>query len=213
MQLLYDSGIELGTSSAEGQADFQLAAGQPGRPTVHRISLCRALAVAVGDAPKACNDPQAYAGILPALPGLHTVTETGSAAALSAAEHAAWAADTLLDGVHAPSVGPQPTSPGCSTCKVNSAPAGGTFAESVWATAELQVALTPQVATISGLQILLTMGSGPTAQTFSITPPTDATKAFVVAVPAPAGKDAAMLTFIQPTADGPVEMFEQILMH
>jgi hypothetical protein len=210
MQVLYETGVDLGTSSGEGRTDFELSTARARRPTVHRISVCRALARVLGEAEQNCKRTiEAYVGSMATAPAsTSAVVPIGTATLLSTSAVDTWSASSAWDSVHAPQVGRQPTSPGCSTCRLLNANSASPWQASDLA---LQVSLNASIAMIPSLQIRLTTSSAGMTQTYAVEPPTMGAADFMVIVPSGGSVDLATLSFIEASADGTHETLDQIL--
>ncbi len=212
MQIIYDSGVNLADGKGRGVSEFRLtSAAKLERLDVHRVSMCRAVFTAAGRSKEACRaTPAAYAGNSELLHDFwkYVPTATGTATDLTDDVSAESGAEVEANTVHEPWAGPQPTSPGCSTCRLFSV--GGFQTFGIAPVLQLDVSLT------SAMQggtytMLLTTISGDSHSSFLVEGPEGSPQSFSVSVPLASTVDSATLSFQQRSEGVMVETFEQIL--
>jgi len=212
MQLIYESGVNLSTERAKVLSDFPaLGPSNKDHLEIHRVSMCRALMLAAGGSLSDCGATiGAFAGDIASMRFWRATPSEGSASDLSDSELATLRSAAAINTVHEPWAGPQPTSPGCSTCRLRN------YSYLLLTTPEpsatLEVALTPAMqAQSTTVRMRLTTTSEDGEASTAILPPADQSASFTVSVPSKAPIETAVLTFEQDTPTGTVETYEQIL--
>jgi hypothetical protein len=210
MQIVYDSGADLSVRPGAA-SDFQLPPGShPPRNAVHRASLCNALRAVAPGLVSCPNRVDAYEGSLEAMTFWSALPDAeGSARKLD--RHDAFRLTEGSDSVHAPWVGPQPTSPGCSTCRLVPHSALSLPLDEADAYT-LDVAVTDEIDQLGGdYELLLTTESAGVQTSYLVDPPHDAARSYRVTIPYGSSVQRAALSFRQSSGGAAIATYEPIL--
>lgn len=213
MQVVYEAGVDLSADRGRAKSDFPVVSPSTGaRLPIHRLSMCRAVMLATGNSLEQCRDTvPAYAGDVQSVDFWSTDPSVqGTTHPLSAHEDARLMSDDVATPLQEPWAGPQPTSPGCSTCRLWNS--WWQYASTPEPVVVLDVALTPTMQAQAGTyQMRLTTLTDEGESSVAIVPPSQSTPNFTVSVPSKVPVKSASLTFQQDQNGTTIETYEQIL--